>query len=62
MVNVWSMYDLDSFNYALVFYDNLGIEEQLVIDSKKFSYLYITDIQETQDHGFISLESCKLIT
>jgi hypothetical protein len=53
MVNVWSMYDLDSFNYALVFYDNLGIEEQLVIDSKKFSYLYITDIQETQDHGFI---------
>jgi hypothetical protein len=53
MVNVWSMYDLDSFNYALVFYDNLGIEEQLVIDSKKFSYLYITDLQETQDHGFI---------
>jgi hypothetical protein len=53
MVNVWSMYDLDSFNYALVFYDNLGIEEQLVIDSKKFSYLYITDIQETHDHGFI---------
>jgi hypothetical protein len=53
MVIAWSMYDLDSFNYALVFYDNLGIEEQLVIDSKKFSYLYITDIQETQDHGFI---------
>jgi hypothetical protein len=53
MVIAWSMYDLDSFNYALVFYDNLGIEEQLVIDSKKFSYLYITDIQETHDHGFI---------
>jgi hypothetical protein len=53
MVIAWSMYDLDSFNYALVFYDNLGIEEQLVIDSKKFSYLYITDLQETQDHGFI---------
>jgi hypothetical protein len=53
MVIAWSMYDLDSFNYALVFYDNLGIEEQLVIDSKKFAYLFITDLQETHDHGFI---------
>ncbi|HBH06197.1 MAG TPA: hypothetical protein DDX92_06315, partial [Flavobacteriales bacterium] len=53
MVNAWALYDLDSFNYALVFYDNLGIEEQLVIDSKKFAYLFITDLQETQDYGFI---------
>jgi hypothetical protein len=53
MVNAWALYDLDSFNYAIVFYSEEGIQMRLVVDDKMFAYLTPRDIQETQDHGFI---------
>jgi hypothetical protein len=53
MVNAWALYDLDSFNYAIVFYSEEGIQMRLVVDDKKFAYLTPQDLQETHDHGFI---------
>jgi hypothetical protein len=53
IVDVLTLYDLDSFNYAIVFYTEEGLLENIVIDNKKFAYLTPQDIQETQDHGFI---------
>jgi hypothetical protein len=53
IVDVLTLYDLDSFNYAIVFYTEEGLLENIVIDNKKFAYLTPQDIQETHDHGFI---------
>jgi hypothetical protein len=53
MVDAWTMYDLDSVNYAIVFYTEEGQLDSLVMDAKKFAYITPQDIQETQDHGFI---------
>jgi hypothetical protein len=53
IVDVLTLYDLDSFNYAIVFYTEEGQLENVVIDNKKFPYLTPQDIQETHDHGFI---------